>query len=240
MRNFFNRVILFSAALACAAFSAEPIAFVPSSFGEVNQGEVKHLVLKGANLSGKEIKLETVMCQGTGCSNFKFPTAIAHNSGVVIEFDQDFSDKEGPVSAVVVLVDTEGRTYSASVDGVVKAPFFFSDKMFDAGYYGPGEKREWSFYVWETDKKNTPDLTLSKESTKDFVIKTKKVKVNVDENGKVTEGGKVPALKITLSTKNMSREGWELKQKSIRKIVAFKSKKYPKATPEVLIIGFWK
>ena len=44
---------------------------------------------------------------------------------------------------------------------------------------------------------------------------------------------------MTLSTKGLTREGWELKQKSIRKIVSFKSKKYPKATPEVLIVGYW-
>ena len=54
------------------------------------------------------------------------------------------------------------------------------------------------------------------------------------------EGGKVPGLKVTLTTKGLTREGWELKQKSIRKIVSFKSKKYPKATPDVLIVGYWK
>lgn len=245
MKKIFNsctilRVSIFSAALASAAFAIEPITFFPQSAGEVNQGDVKHFVLKGANVSGKEIKLESAMCQGTGCSNFKFPATVANNDAVAVEFDMDFSDKEGPVSLMVVLVGTDGKTYTTSVDGVVKAPFFFSDKMFDAGYYSAGESREWSFYVWETDKKDRPDLILSDDSAKDFVIKTKNVKVKVDENGKVTEGGKVPALKVTLSTKGMSREGWELKQKSIRKIVSFKSKKFPKATPEVLVIGFWK
>lgn len=245
MKKIFNscgliRVSVVAAALASAAFAASPITFVPQSFDEVNQGDVKHFVLKGANISGKDIKLETVMCQGTGCSNFTYPATVSNNNGLVVEFDMDFSDKEGPVNVVVILVDTNGKTYSASIDGFVKAPFFFNEKMFDAGYYAPGETREWSFYVWETDKKGRPDLTLSDESAKDFVIKTKNVKVKVDENGKVTEGGKIPALKITLSTKGMSREGWELKQRSIRKIVSFKSKKYPKATSDVLVIGFWK
>lgn len=247
MKKFFNtRAIIgasiFASALATAAFAIDPVVFTPAVYpiGEVNQGDVKHFVLKGANVSGKEIKLENVMCQGNGCSNFKFPASIANKGPVVVEFDMDFSEMEGPISPTVVLVGTDGKPYTAAMEGTVKAPFFFSEKMFDAGYYTAGEKREWSFYVWETDKKARPDLTLSDEAAKDFSIKTKNVKVKVDENGKVTEGGKILALKITLTTKGLSREGWEQKQQSIRKFVGFKSKKYPKATPEVLVVGFWK
>lgn len=247
MKKFFNtRAIIgasiFASALATAAFAVDPVVFAPAVYpmGEVNQGDVKHFVLKGANVSGKTINLETVMCQGTGCSNFKYPTSVANNSAIVVEFDMDFSGMEGPVNATVVLVGTDGKPYTANLEGMVKAPIFFGEKMFDAGYYAAGESREWTFYVWETDKKARPDLALSDESAKDFSIKTKNVKVKVDENGKITEGGKIPALKVSLSTKGMSREGWELKQKSLRKIVSFKSKKFPKATPEVLIIGYWK
>lgn len=232
----------FAFVAATAAFAVDPVVFTPAVYpmGEVNQGDVKHFVLKGANVSGREIKLETVMCQGTGCSNFKYPASIAHNGPVVVEFDMDFSGMEGPVSPTVILVGTDGKPYTAALEGVVKAPVFFSEKMFDAGYYAAGESREWSFYVWETDRRARPDLVLSAESSKDFSIKTKNVKVKVDENGKVVEGGKIPALKVTLSTKGMSREGWELKQNSLRKIVTFQSTKFPKATPEVLIIGYWK
>lgn len=236
------RASIFAAALSSAAFAVDPIVFTPAVYpiGEVNQGDVKHIVLKGANVSGKSIDLENVMCQGNGCSNFKYPATIANNNAVVVEFDMDFSEMEGPISPTVVLVGTDGKPYTAALEGSVKAPFFFNEKMFDAGYYAPGESRSWTFYVWETDKKNRPDLVLSEESGKDFSIKTKNVKVKVDENGKVTEGGKIPALKITLSTAGLTREGWEKNQRSIRKFVSFKSQKYPKATPEVLVIGFWK
>ncbi len=245
MKKFFKslglvRASIVAATLSCAAFAIEPIAFVPQSIGEVGQGDVKHVVVKGANVSGKEIKLENAMCQGNGCSNFKYPTTIPNNSAVIVEFDMDFSAMEGPISPTVVLVGNDGKPYAFTMDGYVKAPVFFNEKMFDAGYYAPGEKREWTFYVWETDKKARPDLSLSEESSKEFSVKTKNVKVKVGENGKVSEGGKIPALKVTLSTKGLMREGWELKQQSIRKIVSFKSKKFPKATPEVLIIGFWK
>ena len=128
-------------------------------------------------------------------------------------------------------------TLSRGVD--VKAPVFFGEKLFDAGFYKAGEAREWTFYVWGTDKKTRPEMELAPESAKQFSMKAKPVMLNVDKLDKVKEGGKVPGLKVTLSTKGLSREGWELKQKSIRKIVSFKCKKFPKATPEVLIVGYW-
>ena len=69
---------LFVAAITLAAVSAvadESIRFVPDPYpiGQADQGEVKHIVLKGANVSGKEINLESVIGQGVGMSNFKFP-----------------------------------------------------------------------------------------------------------------------------------------------------------------------
>ncbi|MCQ2054631.1 MAG: hypothetical protein MJY82_04995 [Fibrobacter sp.] len=228
--------------LASTAFAEDAIRFVPDPYpiGYADQGDVKHIVIKGANVSNKEIVLENVIGQGIGMSNFKFPTKIAPNAAVTVEFDMDFAGMDGQINPVVVMVATDGKPYTATLDGFVKAPIFFGEKLFDAGYYKAGEKREWTFYVWETDKKNRPDLSLSDEAAKEFSIKTKNVMVKVDENGKVTEGGKIPAQKITLSTKGLTRSGWELKQKSIRKIVGFKSKKHPKATPEVLVIGYWK
>ncbi len=229
--------------LAVATLAQEDaIRFVPEVYpiGYVEQGATKHIVLKGANVSKNEIVLENTFGQGIGMSNFKFPTKIAPNAPVTIEFDMDFSGMDGQINPVVVMVGTDGKPYTAKLDGIVVAPIFFGEKLFDAGYYKAGEKREWTFYVWENDKKERPDLTLSSEASKEFSMKAKNVMVKVDEKGKVTEGGKIPAQKITLSTKGMTRSGWELKQKSLRKIVAFQSKKYPKATPEVLIVGYWK
>ena len=235
-------LLLGSALLSSGAFADDLIRFVPEPYpiGYVNQGDTKHIVLQGANTTGKEIVLENVFGQGNGMSNFKFPKKIPVKGTVSIEFDLNTADMEGQINPVVVLVDTTGKPYTANMDGIVKVPFFFSEKLFDAGYYAQGEKREWSFYIWETDKKNRPDLTLDPESAKQFAMTAKPVMLNVDKLEQIKEGGKVPGLKITLSTKGLSREGWELKQKSIRKIVSFKSKKYPKATPEVLIVGYWK
>ena len=229
-------------ALSTTAFADEAIRFVPENYpiGVLNQGDTKHIVLQGANLTDKEIVLENVFGQGNGMSNFKFPNKIPAKGTVKIEFDFNSAEMEGQIKPVVVLVDTTGKPYLANMDGIVKVPFFFGEKLFDAGYYAKGEKREWTFYVWGTDKKVRPDLTLAPESAKQFAMSAKPVMLNVDKLEQIKEGGKVPGLKITLSTKGLTREGWELKQQSIRKIVSFKSKKYPKATPDVLIVGFWK
>ncbi len=230
------------AALTVPALADDVIRFVPDPYpiGYADQGDVRHIVIKGANVTAKEITLENVIGQGIGMSNFKYPTKIAPNAPVTIEFDMDFAGMDGQINPVVVMIDNQGTPYTAQLDGYVKAPIFFGEKMFDAGFYAPNEKREWTFYVWGTDKKSRPDLALDENAQKEFSIKTKNVMLNVDKMDQIKEGGKVPGLKVTLSTKGMTRTGWELKQKSLRKIVGFKSKKFPKATPEVLIVGYWK
>lgn len=230
------------AALTAPALADDVIRFVPDPYpiGYADQGDVRHIVIKGANVTNKEIVLENVIGQGIGISNFKYPTKIAPNAPVTIEFDMDFAGMDGQINPVVVMIDNQGTPYTAQLDGYVKAPIFFGEKLFDAGYYTAGESRSWTFYVWGTDKKSRPDLALDENAQKEFSIKTKNVMLNVDKVDQIKEGGKVPGLKVTLSTKGLSRTGWELKQKSLRKIVGFKSKKFPKATPEVLIVGYWK
>jgi len=235
---------LFVAALAFSAtvMADDVIRFVPDPYpiGYADQGDVKHIVIKGANVTNKEIILENVIGQGIGMSNFKYPQKIAPNAPVTIEFDMDFAGMDGQINPVVVIIDNQGTPYAAQLDGYVKNPIFFGEKLFDAGYYAPNEKREWTFYVWGTDKKERPDLALDENAAKEFKIKTKNVMLNVDKMDQIKEGGKVPGLKVTLSTTGLTRTDWELKQKSIRKIVGFKSKKFPKATPEVLVVGYWK
>ena len=242
MSRIFKSIFVAAIAFSATAMADDVIRFVPDPYpiGYADQGDVKHIVIKGANVTNKEIVLETVMGQGIGMSNFKFPQKIAPNAPVTIEFDMDFAGMDGQINPVVVMVDNHGTPYAAQLDGYVKNPIFFGEKLFDAGYYAPNEKREWTFYVWGTDKKERPDLVLDENAAKEFKIKTKNVMLNVDKVDQIKEGGKVPGIKVTLSTAGLTRTGWELKQKSIRKIVGFKSKKFPKATPEVLIVGYWK
>lgn len=218
------------------------IRFVPESYsvGVIEQGDVRHIVLKGVNTTSKTIVLESVMSQNTGSSNFKHPSVIKPNETITIEFDLNTSYMEGAFNHSIVLVDTTGAFYTTTIEGDVQSPVFFSEKMFDAGYYKAREKREWTFYVWSTDKKTRPDIELDSIAAKSFSAMYKSVMLNIDKLDQIKEGGKVPALKVTLKTKGIPRDGIALKQKSLRHIVAFKSKAHPKATPEILIVGYWK
>lgn len=235
-------ITLFSlSALPILAQNTE-IRFVPEpySVGVLEQGDVRHIVLKGANTTSNTIVLESVMSQNTGASNFKYPSLIKPNETISIEFDLNTAFMEGEFNHNIILVDTSGAYYKTTVTGEVQSPVFFSEKMFDAGYYKAGETREWTFYAWSPDKKNRPDLALDSDAKKSFSVSYKSVMLNIDKLDEIKEGGTVPALKITLKTNGIPREGIALKQKSLRHIVAFKSKVNPKATPEILIVGYWK
>lgn len=235
MKIFFASALL----VATASFADEVLQFMPDPYevGEISQGDVRHLKLGGANVSAKTVEIESVHCQGVGCSNFRYPKAVRSREPVNVELDFSAESMEGAFSNVVVLVEPDGTPHPVAFQGVVKAPFLFSEKLFDAGYYKSGEKREWTFYVWSADGKTVPDLTLSVESSGEFSAAVKNVKLDVRKPDAVKEGGKVPGLKVTLRTKGLSRSG---SQKSLSKIVSFKSKAFPGATPEVLVVGYWK
>ncbi len=227
--------------LSATLFADEALRFVPEPYelGEISQGEIRHVKMGGANVASRTVKIESALCQGIGCSNFKFTGTIGPREPFSVEFDFSTGGVEGAFSNVVVLVGTDGTPYPATFQGVVASPFVFSEKMFDAGYCKPGEKREWTFYVWGSDRKTRPDLELSTETAGEFSAKIQNVSLNVEKPDAVREGGKVPAQKITLRAKALVRNT-NARQKSLSKIVSFQSKKFPGATPEVLVIGYWK
>ncbi len=137
-------IILFSlSALPILAQNTE-IRFVPEpySVGVLEQGDVRHIVLKGANTTSNTIVLESVMSQNTGASNFKYPSLIKPNETISIEFDLNTAFMEGEFNHNIILVDTSGAYYKTTVTGEVQSPVFFSEKMFDAGYYKAGETIE--------------------------------------------------------------------------------------------------
>lgn len=225
---------------AVAAFAAGNPKFTPEvyKFTGVNQGEVKHIVLQGKNL-GDAMKLETVMSQGTGGTNFKFPKEIAAGAAFTVEFDLNTEYMEGPVQENIILVEEGGKPYMTHVEGVVTPELMFSEKLLDAGYYKEGEKRAWEFYVWSPDGKTRPQIKL-RDDAKEFKALLKDVMLNVDKIDQVKEGGKVPGVKVSLATLGITREGMNPNQKSIRRIVGFESAKNKNAKTEVLIIGYWK
>lgn len=236
------RTFVFLSLFLTFAFAGSPLIFEPEilPLGEINQGESRRIVLKGKNLQAKDISLETVMSLNTGAENFKYPQTLKAGQSFTIEFDLNTAYKEGIFSQIIVLVDSTGKSYTTQVDGVIKAPILFSEKMFDLGYYSASEFREWTFYVWNPDKEKL-DLKLSKESSAVFTLKSEPVMLNVVEADNIKEGGDTPGLRMTLRLKkSLERDKAHPQMNSIRHIVSFQSKKYPKATPEVLIIGYWK
>ncbi len=230
-------LFLFSTTL----FADEALRFVPEPYelGEIPQGELRHVKMGGANVSARTVKIESALCQGIGCSNFRFTETVGSREPFSVEFDFSTEGVEGAFSNVLVLVGTDGTPYPATFQGVVASPFVFSEKMFDAGFCKPGEKREWTFYVWGSDRKTRPDLELSGKVSGEFSAKIQNVSLDIEKPDAVREGGKVPAQKITLRADSLVRSA-TVSQRSLSKIVPFLSKKFPKATPEVLVIGYWK
>ena len=130
-----SSVLAATLALTVTSFADEAIRFVPENYpmGVLNQGDTKHIVLQGANITDKEIVLENVFGQGNGMSNFKYPSKIPAKGTVKIEFDFNSAEMEGQIKPVVVLVDTTGKPYLANMDGIVKVPFIFGEKTESGG-----------------------------------------------------------------------------------------------------------
>ena len=229
-------------ALACMAqdppsrFSFQPD---PLDIGTIEQGTSKHVVLKGKNATKDDIKLETVISQNSGASNFNFPANVAAGQPVTIEFDVSTAHLEGPLNFRIVLVEKDGRPSVTSLTGMVDAPVLYSRQILDAGYVTPGAKPTWTFYAWNPASKPI-DLSLDSAAALLYTLKTSPVKLDTKKFDDIKEGGAVPGLKLTLTAKDMGQGPVIPKQRSIRQIIGMKTAQWPKATPEVLIVGYWK
>lgn len=239
MRKILSPIV--SLLLFSPLFAETSLQFMPDPYelGKIPQGEIRHVRLGGANKSSKAVEIETALCQGVGCSNFSFTQKIGPKDAFFVEFDFSTATMEGLIANQVVLVEKNGTPHAVTIQGEVNAPFLFSEKMFDLGYYSAGEQRKWTFYVWSEDLKTRPDLNLPKDLSGEFSVKISNVSLDVEKPDAVREGGKVPAQKIELSLKGLKKDP-NSKQKSVSRIVSFKSEKHPKATPEILLVGYWK
>jgi hypothetical protein len=231
--------------VACSfAFSQEattPIQFSPEPLllGKIEQGAVTHVVLKGKNQTTRSIQLETVMSQNVGSSNFKFPKSIAPGKEIKIEFDLNTAGFEGPFAHRIVLVEEGGHPLVTMIEGEVDAPILFSRQMLDAGYLSPDSKPEWTIYAWNpTGKKFS--LGLDSLSSRQFTLQVTPVTLNTKKFDEIQEGGSTPGLKIVLQATNLGKGPTNPKMKSFRQIVTMKSTTWPKATPELLVVGYWK
>lgn len=235
-----KKIFALTLASIALSFAGGNPRFAPEvyNFNQVKQGDVKHIVLKALN-TGDKMKLETVMSQGIGATNFKYPKEVAKGKAFVIEFDLNTEYMEGPVQENIILVEEGGKPFVARVEGTVTPELMFSEKMLDAGFYKAATAKSWTFYVWSPDQKTVPRLKLRSDA-REFKAEFKDVKLNVDKIDEVKEGGKVPGVKVTLSTNGIMRDGMAPTQKSLRRIVGFESAGNAKAKCEVLIVGYWE
>lgn len=201
----------------------------------LQQGETKRVVLQAKNTASSPIVLETVLSQNSGPENFKFPQKIAPGQTFQVEYTLQSAYMEGDFTHTIVLVEPNGTPHLTYVAGHVKAPIWFSEKIHDLGYYTSGSSVQWTFYAWNPQHQKLA-LALSPESASEFTAQITPVQLHTESLDNIREGGKVPGLKITLKPKTLQKNTG----KSIRKIVSFRSKTFPQATPEVLVIGYWK
>jgi hypothetical protein len=216
----------------CLPFLA--LAFLPLQLDTLQQGDPVSVTLSGRNL-GDTLRVEQVLSQNVGPFDFEAPKMILPKQDFVVRYKLGTAGLAGPFTHTIILVDEGGKPEVATVQGVVAEPLLTSQGILDMGYYAEGQAVSWSFYIYARNGKPF-DLSLAPGSAGEFSAQFAPVKLDTREFDKITEGGSSPGYKVTLSVKKLKREPY----KSIRRIVSFVSKTYPKATPEVMVTGYWK
>ncbi|MCL2284189.1 MAG: hypothetical protein FWC26_12810 [Fibromonadales bacterium] len=221
--------------LTCAFASV--FEFEPVDLGVLQQGIKKNVEIKGKNVSSQTVEVESVFSQMTGGENHAYPQKIAPGQNFKINFTLNTAYMEGDFLHNVILVDTSGAAWVATVRGSVENPIVFSERILDLGFYKKGNKKTWIFYVWNPENKPLK-FKLAPESQKEFKAEFSNVKLNVSDFENLKEGGATPAVKVSLSVTEL--EYPKNNQKSIRKIVSFICENFPNATPELLVTGYWQ
>jgi hypothetical protein len=210
------------------------LAFLPLQLDTLQQGDTVSVTLSGRNL-GDTLRVEQAMSQNVGPFDFEAPQVILPKQDFVVRYKLGTAGLAGPFTHTIILVGEGGKPEVATVQGVVAEPILTSQGILDMDYYTEGQAVSWSFYAYARNGKPF-DLSLAPGSTEEFSARFEPVKLDTREPDKVSEGGSTPGYKVTLSVKKIKRDPY----KSIRRIVSFDSKTYPRATPEVMVTGYWK
>jgi hypothetical protein len=212
------------------------LAFLPLQLDTLQQGDTVSVALSGRNL-GDTLRIEQALSQNVGPFAFEFPRVILPKQDFEVRYKLGTAGMSGPFAHSIVLVPPRGQGAPevATVHGVVAEPLLTSQGILDMGYYSEGQAVSWNFYVYARNGKPF-DLALAPESAGEFSAQFKAVKLDTRDFDHITENGSTPGYKVTLSVKKIKRDPY----KSIRRIVSFVSKTYPKATPEVMVAGYWK
>jgi len=235
--SFFLFLAFSSFAMQNAGKVANPFVFEPVDLGTLQQGIKKSVEINGKNTSSQLIELENVFDQMTGGENFIYPQKINPGQNFKINFTLNTAYMEGDFVHNIILVDTSGTPYIANVKGKVENPIVFSERYLDIGFYKKGKQKNWTFYVWNADKKPLK-LKLKPELQKEFKAEFKDVKLDVSDFENLKEGGNTPAVKVSLSVLELEKPKNSVR--SIRKIVTFICENFPNATPELQVTGYWE
>jgi len=211
--------------------------FEAVNLGVLQQGTKKNVEINGKNTSLQTIELENVFDQMVGGENFVYPKKITAGQNFKINFTLNTAYMEGDFSHNIVLVDTSGFAWTASVYGQVENPIILNERILDLGYYKKGAKKTWVFYAWNPENKLLK-FKLAPSSQKEFKAEFSNVKLDVKDFENIKEGGTTPGVKIKLSVIDLETSKNE--HKSIRKIVSFICENFPNATPELLVTGYWE
>ncbi|HSQ41184.1 MAG TPA: hypothetical protein VLM37_02765 [Fibrobacteraceae bacterium] len=211
----------------------------PQDLGKLEQGATRHVVLNGRNISGKSIELEEVLSQNVGSSNFHFPKTVAADAKVHIEFDFNTADLEGPFTHRIILVEKGGKPDVTLMTGTIESPILFSQQMLDAGFVTPESHPQWTLYAWNPQGKPI-ELQLDSATARLFSLQKSSVKLDTRKFDDIREGGEMPGLKLILTAKGLGKGPVNPKIRSINQVVSLKSATFPKATPELLVVGYWK
>lgn len=233
------RYVLFFAFLWTSAFSAESLQFEPLHLGVISQGDPVPVLLQGKSLLTKPLEIEQVLSQNVGPKDFEFATVLQPGRTFQVRYQLDTRGMQGAFSHRIILVEKNGTPHVAEVSGVVEAPILFSKGILDVGYQPDVKSQEWIVYAWAKNGKAL-QLELEKSLQGEYSLTTQIVQLDVRNVEKIKEGGTTPGLKLVLKPLKMSQAPEGKNGKSIRKSVDFVSPQFPKATPELLLIGYWK
>ena len=234
--------LLLNAGLLCAATSSDaPLHFEqdPLTLGSLDQGSIHHVVLKGRNTSKQVVRLESVMSQNVGASDFVYPKTITSGTLFQVEFNLNTAGIEGLFTQRIILVEEGGHPLVTTVEGTVESPLRFSQQILDAGYLTIDSKPTWTIYAWNPKGAHFK-IALDSAAQQSATLQTSEVMLNTEKFDDVREGGTTPGLKLTLSANPLSPGTLTPTGKSFRKIIGFHTETWPQAAPEILIVGFWK
>ena len=203
------------------------------------QGEIKEFKFTGKNLSKDMITIEQVIAQGIGPQNIVHPKQVLPGASFDWSFKYNSSYLKGKTKENLTFIIGDEELYSVEIKGEVTMPVLLYPMQIDVGYLEGNDLTKEIFALSSNPtnekislRKKYPGVEISFTPTK---ISQKEDQLVEDPNGQ-------PGFKITLKLdgKELIKSVDQKKRKSLSQLVEFQSSNFPKATPEIQLIGYKK